>query len=204
MGCSNCLRKDNQTEMKNGHLPEEDINTDEKTNENNKLVNNNININTDFLTSNQMRNEEIFNYFNKIRDTPDNFSEEAKNYDLNKIITLAIKRKSEDNINKLIQNHFINLFLDTFVQKSPNSRDEIFKNLEESIQLKNYEKFLYFSEGPIEKPNECVWNLLKENKEKAIDEILYKKIDYLIISTIVLPGTKKINAYFLLLKKIPD
>ena len=199
MGCSVCLRKDNQTEMTNGYLPDENINIEEKI-----IQQNNININTDFLSSNQKRNEEIFTFFNQLRNSPENYSEEAKKYDLNDIIEFSQKRKNSEVIITLIQNNFISLFLDTYVQKYPNSKEEIFKSLEESIQLKNYEKYLYCSEGPIENIHECIWNLLKENKEIAIDEILYKKIDYFIVSTIAIPDSKNIKAFFLLLKKIPD
>ena len=201
MGCSLCLRKDNQTEMTNGHLPDENINIEEKIIQQNNV---NININTDFLSSNQIRNEEIFTFFNQLRNSPENYSEEAKKYDLNDIIEFSQKRKNSEVISTLIQNNFISLFLDTYVQKFPNSKEEIFKSLEESIQLKNYEKYLYCSEGPIENLHECIWNLLKENKEIAIDEILYKKIDYFIVSTIAIPDSKNIKAFFLLLKKIPD
>ena len=201
MGCSLCQRKDNQTEMTNGHLPDENINIEEKIIQQNNV---NININTDFLSSNQIRNEEIFTFFNQLRNSPENYSEEAKKYDLNDIIEFSQKRKNSEVISTLIQNNFISLFLDTYVQKFPNSKEEIFKSLEESIQLKNYEKYLYCSEGPIENLHECIWNLLKENKEIAIDEILYKKIDYFIVSTIAIPDSKNIKAFFLLLKKIPD
>ena len=177
------------------------VNIEEKIIQQNNI---NININTDFLSSNQIRNEEIFTFFNQLRNSPENYSEEAKKYDLNDIIEFSQKRKNSEVISTLIQNNFISLFLDTYVQKFPNSKEEIFKSLEESIQLKNYEKYLYCSEGPIENLHECIWNLLKENKEIAIDEILYKKIDYFIVSTIAIPDSKNIKAFFLLLKKIPD
>ena len=202
MGCS-CVRRIDTQEMKNGKLPDEvnNIKEEEKLNETNEFPENNININTDFLTSNQARNDEIYNYFINLRNSPKNFLEEAKKYDLADFITSAETKKNSENINALIQNPFFNLFLDNYIQKYLNSKDEIMKSLEQNQQIKIYKKYLYSSEGSIENPNECIWNLIKENKDIALNEILYKNIDYFIISTISISNNKKILAYFLLLKK---
>ena len=202
MGCT-CVRRVDTQEIKNGNLPEEvnNIKEEEKFGENNDFLDNNININTDFLTSNQARNDEIYNYFNDLRNSPKNFLEEAKKYDLADFITSAETKKNSENINTLIQNPFFNLFLDSYVQKYRYSKEEVMNSLEQNVQIKIYQKNLYSSEGSIENPNECIWNLIKENKDIALNEILYKTIDYIIISTISIPNSKKLLAYFLLLKK---
>ena len=202
MGCT-CVRRIDTQEINNGKLPEEDNNLkgEKKFNENNDFPDNNININTDFLTSNQDRNDEIYNYFNDLRNSPKNFLEEAKKYDLADFITSAETKKKSENINILIQNPFFNLFLDNYVQKYRYSKEEIMKSLEQNVQIQSFQKNLYSSEGSVENPKECIWNLIKENKDIAVNEILYKKIDYIIISSISIPDSKKILVYFLLLKK---
>ena len=201
MGCT-CVRRVDTQEIKNEKLPEEDNNIkDEKKLYENNDFSDNININTDFLTSNQARNDEIYNYLNDLRNSPKNFSEEAKKYDLADFITSAETKKNSENINTLIQNPFFNLFLDSYVQKYRYSKEEVMNSLEQNVQIKIYQKNLYSSEGSIENPNECIWNLIKENKDIAVNEILYKKIDYIIISSISIPDSKKILVYFLLLKK---
>ena len=202
MGCT-CVRRVDTQEINNGKLPEEDNNLkgEKKFNENNDFPDNNININTDFLTSNQDRNDEIYNYFNDLRNSPKNFLEEAKKYDLTDFITSAETKKNSENINTLIRNPFFNLFLDSYVQKYLYSKEEIMKSLEQNEALKIYQKNLYSSEGSVNNPNECIWNLIKENKDIALNEILYQNIDYFIISTISISNNKKILAYFLLLKK---
>ncbi len=201
MGCS-CNRKtEEQYEMKNGNLPEEDnIDLDEDKH-NDNINDNNLNINTDVLTKNQDRNNQLFNYFNELRSSPQNFMSEAEKYDLQDIITLAETKKNSISINTLIKNPFYNLYFDNYIQKYPFCKEDIMNSLDNNEQLNMYQKFLYSSEGTNENPNECIWNLIKENKDIAVDEILYKNIDYFIISSIYIPDNKKIIAYFLLLKK---
>ena len=210
MGCSACMKKENQIEMVNGSLPEESINKEtfnladeelEKTLNNDNYLRKES-VDTENLAADQERGDEIFDFFNELRQSPHNFLEEAKIYDLTDIITSAEDYTSSKKINVLIKNPFFNLFLDMYVKKTPYSKEDILNGLENNNQLKNYTKFLYYSESPIDKPNECVWNLLKNNKEIALKEILYKKSDYFIVSTISLYESKKIITYFLFLKKI--
>ena len=190
MGCT-CVRRIDTQEIKNA----------DGVNNIKEFPDGNININTDFITSNQDRNDEIYNYFSDLRNSPKNFVEEAKKYGLVDFITSAETKKNSENINTLIQNPFFNIFLDSYVQKYRYSKETIMKCLEENQKIKIYQKNLYSTEGSIDNPNECIWNLIKENKDIALNEILYKKIDYIIISTISIPNSKKIMAYFLLLKK---
>ena len=219
MGCKCCNPGEENNEMIDGNIPEKNFNNESNENENdNKFYsrnrdfekisfNNNFEYNTDeseCLTSEQKRNEEIFDYFNDLRNNPQNYLTEAEKYNLKDIIVSAKDRLVSENISNLIKNPFYNLFFDTCVRKTPYSKEDILNNIENYVQLKNYKKNLYMVEASIEIPNESIWNLLTENKDKALDDILYKKIDYFIVSSIAIPDTKKIIVYFLFIEKIKN
>ena len=207
MGCSACMKKKDemQNEMINGSLPEDNINKEKEIISKNNNDKNNIlrqnTVNTDNLEADQERGDDVFDFFNKLRQNPKNYLEEAKNHDVGDLIESAEKYVKNQNVNFLIKNPFFNLFLDMYVKKTPYSKEEILNGIESNNQLINYNKFLYSSEAPIDKPKECIWNLLKNNKDIALKEILYKKSDYFLVSTISISETKKIISYFLFLKK---
>ena len=54
-------------------------------------------------------------------------------------------------------------------------------------------------EGDSQKPEDCVWNLLKNSENEG--DILWKDIDYLLITIMVLEDKKKFLCYFLFLTK---
>ena len=219
MGCKNtcCNGGEQNNEMVDGNLPEQDLNNENKEFQKDiKLKskkkefesNNNYNtlkqetVSSECFTD-QKRNEEIFDFFNNLRNNPQNYKNEAEKYNLNDIISSAIERRSSDNFNTLIKNPFLNLFLDTYIKQTPYSKENILENIENNEQLKIYKKDLYVTESSNDNIQECVWNLLKENKDKALDEILYRHIDYFIVSTFCIPDSKITRAYFLYLKKVP-
>ena len=216
MGCKCCESEAQNYDMIDGTLPKMDL--DGKNNdieEDIKLKNrkkdsqknfNNYNINqytedSDCISSDQQRNEEIFDFFNDLRNNPQNYLSEAEKYNLADIISSARDRIISENVNNLIENPFFDLFLDAFVEKTPFSKEDILNNIDNNEQLKVYKKNLYCIETPFERPNESVWNLLTENKDKALDDILYKKIDYFIVSSMYIPDKKILMVYFLFLKK---
>ena len=216
MGCKCCESEAQNYDMIDGTLPKMDL--DGKNNdieEDIKLKNrkkdsqknfNNYNINqytedSDCISSDQQRNEEIFDFFNDLRNNPQNYLSEAEKYNLADIISSARDRIISENVNNLIKNPFFNLFLDTYVKKTPFSKEDILNNIDNNEQLKVYKKNLYCIETPFERPNESVWNLLTENKDKALDDILFKKIDYFIVSSMYIPDKKILMVYFLFLKK---
>ena len=216
MGCKCCKGGDENCEMINGTLPkmdfdgknndiEEDIILKNRKKDSQKNFNNyNINQYTedsDCISSDQQRNEEIFDFFNDLRNNPQNYLNEAEKYNLEDVISSARDRIISENINNLIKNPFFNLFLDTCVKKTPFSKEDILNNIDNNEQLKVYKKSLYCIETPFERPNESVWNLLTENKDKALDDILFKKIDYFIVSSMYIPDKKILMVYFLFLKK---
>ena len=201
MGCTCSQKSEEKLDMASGKLPEEDANLEEDKFNVDKKLQNDIIINTDFLAKNQERNNQIFNYFNELRNSPNNFLNEAKKYDLEEFISLAETKKNSIKINKLINNPYFTLYLDNYIQKYPFCKEEIMNGLENDIKLNIYQKDLYSSEGTIDNPINCIWNLIKENKDIMIDKILYKQIDYFLVSSIDIPDTKKVLAYFLLLKK---
>ncbi len=100
----------------------------------------------------------------------------------------------------LIQNPFFNLYLDSYIQKYPNDKDSILFDLENNEQLKDYEKSLFGVKTNSKNNKDFVWLLLKENKNIALDEILYKNYDFFLISTESF--SEETIAYFLFLKKI--
>jgi len=219
MGCKNscCKGGEQNNEMIDGNLPEQEFNGEKKESEEEyklKGINSNVlqkdynvNYKRDTVESDisivQRRNEEIFDFFNDLRSNPQNYLEESEKYKLTDIILSAIdKKNSDDSLNtNLIKNPFFNLFLDTNVKSTPYSKEDILNNIESNEQLQNYKKSLFIVESSMENTNEAVWNLLKNNKDIVLDEILFRKIDYFIVSSFFVPEKKIVMTYFLFLKK---
>ena len=188
MGCSNCKRfmRDKETEMSNTDRTENINNIDEM-------------IDTEYLNSKQVRDENIFNFFIDLRSNPNKYIEESKQYELNDILSSAYNNKLYLNKIMLIQNPFFTLFLDTYIKKYSDNKENILFDLENNMQLKDYEKSLFYVKSNSNNPKDIVWNLLKENKNIALDEILYKNYDIFIVSSD--SYADGVIAYFLFLKK---
>ena len=193
MGCTGCVKtnKDKEIEMRNEK--ESNINNIEKVNNAKETLD------SEYLNLIQERNNDIFEFFLDLRSNPNNYIEEAKNYDLDDIITEAYNNKLYENKRMLIQNISYNLFLDSSIKKFPDSKDSILFELENYTQLKDYEKNLYIVKAAFDDPKDYVWYLLKENKENALNEILYKNHDFLVVSNDSI--SDEIIVYFLFLKK---
>ena len=190
-----CKNRDSETEMNEGNLPT--INVNEDKNEKGKEINEVID--SEYINLNQERSYKIFEFFNDLRQNPKNYIEESKNYNLDDIITLADNNKLNLNIRMLIQNPFYNLILESCVQKN-NIKEEILSDLESNSQFDNYQKILYIIKSDNDNPNDFVWLLLQENKDNALEEILYKNFDFFVVSSNSILG--EIYVYFLFLKKI--
>lgn len=149
----------------------------------------------------QNRNDEIYDFFNDLRANPQNYLNQAQKYDLYDIISAAVERVNNYNINNLIKTSLISLRFDEFVKQTPFSKDKIMNNIENDLLIQKYIKKLYIVESSSDNPIESVWNLIKENKKIALDEILYINPDYFVISTFYLKHKNKIRTYFLFLKK---
>ena len=154
---------------------------------------------SDFINSDQKRSEEIFNYFNDLRTNPQNYLSEAQKYGLQKAISTAAEKAVEGNIKTLIKNSFFDLYFDKCVKASPESKEEILKNLEKEEKLKDYEKKLYMVLGDGQKPGDCVWGLIKNSENNG--EVLWQDVDYLVITVMSLEEKNKIWSYFLFLSK---
>ena len=193
MGCTGCVKtnKDKEIEMRNEK--ESNINNIEKVNNAKETLD------SEYLNLIQERNNDIFEFFLDLRSNPNNYIEESKNYDLDDIITEAYNNKLYENKRMLIQNISYNLFLDSSIKKFPDSKDSILFELENYTQLKDYEKNLYIVKAAFDDPKDYVWHLLKENKENALNEILYKNHDFLVVSNDSI--SDEIIVYFLFLKK---
>ena len=193
MGCTGCVKtnKDKEIEMRNEK--ESNINNIEKVNNAKETLD------SEYLNLIQERNNDIFEFFLDLRSNPNNYIEESKNYDLDDIITEAYNNKLYENKRMLLQNISYNLFLDSSIKKFPDSKDSILFELENYTQLKDYEKNLYIVKAAFDDPKDYVWYLLKENKENALNEILYKNHDFLVVSNDSI--SDEIIVYFLFLKK---
>ena len=195
MGCSACsnIKKENEAEM---------INDNVSSNENNiEKVNNIIEtISTEYINSKQKRENEIFDFFIDLRRNPKKYIEESVEYEINDILITAFNNKLYENKIMLIQNPFFNLFLDAYIQKYSDNKDNILFDLNNNEILKDYEKSLFSVKSNSKNNKDFVWLLLKENKNIALDEILYKNYDFFIVSTENF--SDEIIAYFLFLKKI--
>mgnify|MGYP003571492224 FL=1 len=205
--------EDKSNEMKDGIFPKIDNMDEEEEKENNNgkeikktLYNFSTNyyqqdsMDSDFVNSEQKKSEEIFNFFNDLRNNPQNYLSEAQKYGVQKIISTAAEKAVEGNIQTIIKNPFYELYFDKCVKASPDSKEEIIKGLEKEEKLKGYEKKLYMITGDSQKPKECVWNLLKISENNG--EILWNDIDYLVVTTMFLEDSKNILCYFLFLSKL--
>ena len=208
---------DGNNEMKDGIIPkydniEEEIEEkdQEGKNENDKDLKKTLynfsqnyyqqeSMDSDFINSDQKRSEEIFNYFNDLRTNPQNYLSEAQKYGLQKAISTAAEKAVEGNIKTLIKNSFFDLYFDKCVKASPESEEEILKNLEKEEKLKDYEKKLYMVLGDGQKPGDCVWGLIKNSENNG--EVLWQDVDYLVITVMSLEEKNKIWSYFLFLSK---
>jgi len=228
--CCNSHQKEieENKEMKDGIFPklenteeeDEKVEKKENGNQNEKDENNNLKENekeikktlynfsqnylqdsmdSDFITSEQKISEEIFNFFVDIRNNPQNYLSEGEKNGLQNTISIAAEKAVEGNIQNIISNPFYQLFFDNCVKSSPNSKEDILKSFEREEKLKNHEKALYMILGNSKKPKDCVWSLLKNSENNG--EILWKDIDYLLISTMFLEETKNFLCYFLFLYK---
>ena len=178
------------------------INDNVSSNENNiEKVNNIIEtISTEYINSKQKRENEIFDFFIDLRRNPKKYIEESVEYEINDILISAFNNKLYENKIMLIQNPFFNLFLDAYIQKYSDNKDNILFDLNNNEILKDYEKSLFSVKSNSKNNKDFVWFLLKENKNIALDEILYKNYDFFIVSTENF--SDEIIAYFLFLKKI--
>ena len=216
-GCDCQHRENTQYEMFDGSLPDKKSSTKDTNNQreevyiSERIINKKhfeknykhqlITLETEFISKNQERNEYIFDFFNQIRLTPENYLNDSKRYNLYDLFQTVIDNKYQGNKVHLIKNPFLNIFLEETVNVSNGNKNEILNKLAEESRIRNYNKQLYIVETSGDEPIEAVWILLKENKKIALKEFFGNKIDYLIVSSQLNKTRNKIIAYFLILKK---
>ena len=218
MGIGICCRNSpvteerNLNEMRNGIIPnidnlqEKNNNIDLKMSSSYNFVNKNNKketIDSDYINSDQQKSEQIFLFFNNLRNNPLNYLSEAEKYNLSEIISKANEKSKKNNFTNLIKNPFYDLFFDKCVKTSPESEENILNNIEKENLFKNYEKKLYIIEGNTDNVEECIWQLIKKCYDNG-DEILTKKIDYLVLTTITSDDNTKFFGYFLFLSTIKE
>ena len=218
MGIGICCRnspvteESNLNEMRNGIIPnidnlqEKNNNIDLKMSSSYNFLNKNNKketIDSDYINSDQQKSEQIFLFFNNLRNNPLNYLSEAEKYNLSEIISKANEKSKKNNFTNLIKNPFYDLFFDKCVKTSPESEENILNNIEKENLFKNYEKKLYIIEGNTDNVEECIWQLIKKCYDNG-DEILTKKIDYLVLTTITSDDNTKFFGYFLFLSTIKE
>ena len=218
MGIGICCRnspvteESNLNEMRNGIIPnidnlqEKNNNIDLKMSSSYNFVNKNNKketIDSDYINSDQQKSEQIFLFFNNLRNNPLNYLSEAEKYNLSEIISTANEKSKKNNFTNLIKNPFYDLFFDKCVKTSPESEENILNNIEKENLFKNYEKKLYIIEGNTDNVEECIWQLIKKCYDNG-NEILTKKIDYLVLTTITSDDNTKFFGYFLFLSTIKE
>ena len=150
---------------------------------------------SDFITSEQKISEEIYDYFNDIRNNPQNYLSEGQKNGIQNVISTAAEKAVEGNIQNILKNPHLEMVFDNCVKAHRDSKEEILKSFEKEEKVKNREKALYMILGNSNKPKDCVWSLLKTSENNG--EILWKDIEYLLVSTMFLQETKNILCYFL-------
>ena len=218
MGVGVCCRNSPLTEeskfneMNNGVLPNMENNLQQNNNIDIKMslsynfiskINKKETIDSDYLNSDQQKCEQIFLFFNNLRNNPLNYLSEAEKYNLYKIISTSAEKSKKNNFKNLIKNPFYDLFFDKCVKASQNSEENILNNIEKENLFKNYKKKLYIIEGNTDNVEECIWQLIKKCYDNG-DEILTKKIDYLVLTTITSDDNIKFLGYFLFLSTIVE
>ena len=152
---------------------------------------------SDFITSEQKISEEIYDYFNDIRNNPQNYLSEGQKNGIQNVISTAAEKAVEGNIQNILKNPHLEMVFDNCVKAHRDSKEEILKSLEKEEKVKNREKAFYMILGNSNKPKDCIWSLLKTCEKENTGEILWKDIEYLLVSTMFLQETKNILCYFL-------
>jgi len=196
--CQNDINKEENesSEMKDGIIPE--TYNQEKVKKDIKYI-----TDSQFINSDQQKIEEIFYYFNKIRNNPKEYISEFNKYNLNNIISLLIKKNEKGKIKNLVKNPYFDLFFDKCVKSFPQSKEDILNKMEKEKLFKDYEKKLFLEEGVKENISQCVWNLIKNCFYNG-EDILNENIDYLVIDIINLDDNNKFLGYFLFLSRIKE
>jgi hypothetical protein len=165
---------------------------------NKKLISLNRNsTDRDLLTVNQQRADTILEYINQIKLKPQDFFEVAKEYDLYDILNEYNESKKKV---LFVKNRFYNSLLESYVKRTPNLDKEIEKGIYNEINLSKYDKQFYIVNSTIMDPNESIWILLKQNKEKALNSILITRVSYLVLCVSPIQNTPNIKVYFLFLQ----
>jgi hypothetical protein len=194
----------NKEEIKEEDKPQDDIklfNNKTILSQNNKIEN--PQDDSSVFSMIQEFSETIFDYFNEIRTSPDDFKQVADEHGAIDIIQKAID--SPYQCNKLIINSFFNLLLSSYINNNTddgNNNEKIIELMEKEEKIKQYDKKIFEVEAEISHPNDAVWNLFLNNKDIAYETFFTNNLEYLIISCQKNVGdNNKFKCYFLLLSK---
>jgi len=190
------IKKDNPNIMNNRNSYSSGIESYYELNK--KLISFNRNsTDRELLTINQQRADTILEYINQIKLKPQDFFEEAKEHDLYDILNEYNESKKKV---LFVKNRFYNSLLESYVKRTPNLDKEIEKGIYNEIHLSKYDKQFYTVNSSIIDPNESIWILLKQNKDKALNSILITRVAYLVLCVAPIQNTPNIKVYFLFLQ----
>jgi hypothetical protein len=190
------IKKDNPNIIKNRNSSSSGIESYYELNK--KLISLNRNsTDRDLLTINQQRADSILEYINQIKLKPQDFFKEAKEHDLYDMLNEYNESKKKV---LFVKNRFYNSLLESYVKRTPNLDEEIEKGIYNEINLSKYDKQFYIVNSTIMDPNESIWILLKQNKEKALNSILITRVSYLVLCVSPIQNTPNIKVYFLFLQ----
>ena len=148
------------------------------------------------------KSEKIFDFFNDIRLSPENYEIDANKNGFIDLIRKAIKSVKKPNYliyNKIYFNEFKNQILKLSPQSLNDYGDIKSTILNEQLFNKFKVKQLYCVECSINNEKNAVLQLIQKNQKNALDDILTKKIDCCIICAIPIENSKNMKVYFVFL-----
>jgi len=160
----------------------------------------NPNVEDEVYNINSQLSKKIFDFYNEVRLNPENFIDQADEYGLSDL--LRKYNKLNDRPFSLIEKDFYlytlcEILLSIYQTKRP--EEDIKNDVLNNLQFKEKNKKLYYVKCEIEKYENAVWNLLKENENNAIEELLINKNDYCVIAAIPILNSYEMYVYFLFL-----
>ena len=88
---------------------------------------------SDFITSEQKISEEIYDYFNDIRNNPQNYLSEGQKNGLQNVISTAAEKAVEGNIQNILKNPHLEMVFDNCVKANRDSKEEILRYFQEQL-----------------------------------------------------------------------
>ena len=147
------------------------------------------------------KSDNIFKLFNDVRINIENYRNEFENNEISYLINEVEKKEQRGNYFIKNESFYYQLreCLLNFTTTPMSNEEKNEKILEDDLFKKFNNKAIYSIECPIDNENDAVWNLLKNYKDEAIDNILTNKIDYCVICAFPIKNSYNMEVIFLFL-----